>query len=185
MDDPQVYLEKISAFSRMLRLNGLSCGPQEVADACKILIEIGFENRELMCQSLCAIYAKSREEQLIFQKVFNSFFISEEAMRQQASEQAQRESEVDSARRESMEDLQLNGEPLNLSEEQRDTYASMPRQERQKLLDFLNRYKSTLCYYIMYINTSAGILRQELGGINYGKKQICRRLSRNRYSSHR
>ena len=143
MDDPQVYLEKISAFSRMLRLHGLSCGPQEVADACKILIEIGFEDRELMCQSLCAIYAKSREEQLIFQQVFNSFFISEEAMRQQAAEQAQREAEMDSVRQESMEDLQINGEPLNLSQEQRDTYASMPQQERQKLLDFLNRYKSS------------------------------------------
>ena len=48
MDDEQVYLEKISAFSRMLRLKGLSSGPQEAVDACRILLEIGFEDRMLV-----------------------------------------------------------------------------------------------------------------------------------------
>ena len=38
MDDPQVYLEKMSAFSRMLRLAGLPVSPKETADACDILI---------------------------------------------------------------------------------------------------------------------------------------------------
>ena len=143
MDDERVYLEKISAFSRMLRLKGLSCGPQEAADASRILIEIGFENRQLVKQALSTIYAKSREQQLIFDKVFDGFFISEEAMRQQAKEQAQREAEMDSVRRDSMDDLQVNGEPINLSEDQRNTYASMPQEERKKLLDFLDRYKTS------------------------------------------
>ena len=143
MDDERVYLEKISAFSRMLRLNGLSSGPQEAVDACKILLEIGFEDRALVRQALSTIYAKSRDEQLIFDHVFDSFFISEEAMRQQAKEQAQREAQMESVRHDSMQDLQVNGEPLNLSEEQRNTYASMPQEERKKLLDFLDRYKSS------------------------------------------
>ena len=77
MDDEQVYLEKISAFSRMLRLKGLSSSPQEAVDACRILLEIGFEDRQMVHQALRTIYAKSREEQLIFDKVFDSFFISE------------------------------------------------------------------------------------------------------------
>ena len=38
MDDQQVYLEKLSAFSRMLRLQGLNVSPQETADSCRILI---------------------------------------------------------------------------------------------------------------------------------------------------
>ena len=41
MAEPGVYLEKISAFSRMLRLEGLPVGPQETADACRLLTEIG------------------------------------------------------------------------------------------------------------------------------------------------
>ena len=143
MVDPQVYLEKLSAFSRMLRLEGLNASPQETGDACRILIELGFEDRTLVRKALCAIYAKSREEQLIFEKVFDGFFISEEAMRSQAKEQAQREAEMEAIRRESMEDLQINGQPMMLSQEQRNAYASMSQQERQKLLDFLERYKSS------------------------------------------
>ena len=141
MADPQVYLEKLSAFSRMLRHEGLSASPQETADACRILLEIGFENKQLVREALCSIYAKSREEQLIFQRTFDGFFISEEAMRQQAKEQMQREAEMDAIRRESMDDLQVNGQPMMLSEEQRNAYASMSAQDRQKLLDFLDRYK--------------------------------------------
>ena len=141
MDDPQVYLEKMSAFSRMLRLEGLSASPQETADACRILIEIGFSDRELVKEALCSIYAKSKEEQLIFRRVFDGFFISEEAMRKQAMEQAEREAQMESIRQESMDDLRINGQPMMLSEEQRNAYASMSQQERQKLLDFLERYK--------------------------------------------
>lgn len=143
MADPQVYLEKMSAFSRMLRLQGLLASPQETADACRVLIEIGFEDRQLVRQALSAIYAKSREEQLIFDRVFDGFFISEEAMRKQAAEQAQKEAEMEAIRKESMDDLQINGQPMMLSQEQRNAYASMPQQERQKLLDFLERYKTS------------------------------------------
>lgn len=141
MDDPQVYLEKLSAFSRMLRLQGLSASPQETADACRMLIETGFENRALVKQMLSAIYAKSREEQLIFDRVFDGFFISEEAMKQQAKAQAEQEAQMEAIRKESMDDLQVNGQPMMLSQEQRNAYASMSQQERQKLLDFLERYK--------------------------------------------
>ena len=38
MVDVGVYLEKLSAFSRMLRLEGLPVSPKETADACEILI---------------------------------------------------------------------------------------------------------------------------------------------------
>ena len=143
MDDPQVYLEKISAFSRMLRLKGLLTSSSETADACRILIEIGLEDKQSVKNALSAIYAKSREEQLIFEQVFDSFFISKEAMRKQAAEQAQKEAEMEAVYKDSMDDLQINGQPMALSQEQRSAYASMSQQERQKLLDFLDRYKTS------------------------------------------
>ena len=143
MDDPQVYLEKLSGFTRMLRLNGINATHQETADACSILIKLGFEDRETMRLALGAIYAKTREEQLIFQRVFDGYFISEEAMREQARQQAQREAEMDAARQEAHDQLNLNGQPLDLSDDQRNTYASMPQEERQKLLNFLDRYKTS------------------------------------------
>ena len=143
MDDPQVYLEKLSGFTRMLRQNGINATHQETADACSILLKLGFEDRDTVKLSLGAIYAKTREEQLIFNRVFDGYFISEEAMRAQAEQQAQKDAEMEAARQEAQDQLNLNGQPLDLSDDQRSTYASMPFEERQRLLSFLDRYKAS------------------------------------------
>ena len=143
MDDPGVYLEKLSAFSRMLRLAGLSVSPKETADAADILIVLGLSDREQVKTALRTVYAKSREEQLTFDRTFDSCFIYEEAMRQQAKEQAQREAEMEQARRDAEEKLKLNGQPLDLNREQLDTYAAMPEEAREKLRKFMDRYRSS------------------------------------------
>ena len=138
MDDPSVYLEKISAFSRMLRLEGLPVSPKETADAGQILIDLGLTDREQVKTALRTVYAKSREEQLSFDRVFDGFFISEEAMRRQAQQQMEKEAEMERARREAEEEL----ESVQLDESQLDTYAAMPEQEREKLRRFMDRYKN-------------------------------------------
>ena len=143
MDDHKVYLEKMSAFSRMLRAEGISVSHQETVDACRILILMGMEDRQQVKEALSAIYAKTREEQHIFSKVFDGFFVSEEVMRAQAEEFARQQAQMDAIRDQSREDLQVNGQPMMLSEEQRNTYASMAEEERQRLLDFLDKYKSS------------------------------------------
>ena len=143
MDDHKVYLEKMSAFSRMLRAEGISASHQETVDACRILILMGMADRQQVKEALSAIYAKTREEQHIFSKVFDGFFVSEEVMRAQAEEFARQQAQMDAIRDQSREDLQVNGQPMMLSEEQRNTYASMAEEERQRLLDFLDKYKSS------------------------------------------
>lgn len=139
MNDPAVYLEKLSAFSRMLRLEGLSVSPKETADAAQILSMLGFEDREQVKIALRTVFAKSREEQLTFDRVFDGFFISEEAMRAQAQKQMQREAEMEQARRQAEQEL----ETVNLSDEQLDTYAAMPDEARQKLRRFMERYRDS------------------------------------------
>ena len=139
MTDPAVYLEKLSYFSRMLRLKGLSVGPKETADAAQILTTLGFAEREQVKTALRTVYAKSREEQLTFDEVFDGFFISEDAMRAQAQRQMQREAEMEQARREAEQEL----DAVNLSEEQLDTYAAMPEDAREKLRKFMNRYRDS------------------------------------------
>ena len=143
MAEPEVYLEKLSAFSRMLRLEGLSISPKETEDASRLLIELGMEDRERVKTALRTVYAKSREEQLSFDKCFDSFFISEEKMRQQAKEQQQREQELAQHRKEAEEELQLNGKPMDLSRQQRETYAAMPEEVRQRLRNFMDKYRGT------------------------------------------
>ena len=128
MVEPDVYLEKLSSFSRMLRLQGLSVSPKETEDASRLLITLGMDDRNRVKTALRTVYAKSREEQLTFDRVFDGFFISEEKMRQQAKEQMEREKQMQQHRQEAEEELQLNGQPLDLDEQQRETYAAMPEE---------------------------------------------------------
>ena len=78
MADPTVYTRKISAFGRMLRLEGLTVSPQETADACQILVALGLEDRQQVKTALRTVFAKTREEQERFDRVFDGFFVSSE-----------------------------------------------------------------------------------------------------------
>ncbi len=139
MADPAVYLAKLSVFSRMLRLEGLNVSPKETADASAILSVLGFESREQVKTALRTIYAKSREEQLLFDQVFDGFFISEEAMRAQAEQTARMDIQAEQARQEIMENVQLR----ELNPDQMETYATMPEEARQKLQRFMEKYKES------------------------------------------
>ena len=136
MADPAVYSEKLSYFSRMLRREGLTVGPQETADACQILIHLGLEDRQAVKTALRTVFAKSREEQLTFDRVFDGFFISEEAMREQAKKQMEREQEQAAARQEAEQDLQ----GTSFSEEQKELYAAMSQEQRQRLRDIKKKF---------------------------------------------
>ena len=143
MAEPSVYLEKVSAFSRMLRLEGLTVGHRETADACQLITVLGLEDRELIKTALRTVFAKSREEQETFDRVFDGFFVSEETMRRQAKEHAQRDREMEIARQQAEDELLLNGQPMEFDDRQRDAYASIPAQERKKLKSFMDRYKES------------------------------------------
>ncbi len=136
MADSQVYLEKLSAFSRMLRLQGLAVSPQETADAARLLTQLGFSDKKLVKTALRTIFAKSREEQLAFDQVFDGFFLSEEAMRSQAKEQMEAEAQQQRIQQEAQENL-----PVDLSQDQWRTYAAMPESEREKLQKFMDKYR--------------------------------------------
>ena len=140
MDDNAVYAAKLSAFSRMLRLEGLNVSPKETADACQILSLIGFEDKAQVKAALSTIYAKSKEEQILFERVFDGFFISEEAMRAQAKENARMDIQAQQARQEVMENIQIK----ELTEDQMTTYATMPEEAREKLRQFMDKYKDSL-----------------------------------------
>ena len=137
MAEPGVYLEKLSAFSRMLQLQGLAVSPKETADASQILIALGFENREQVKTALRTIYAKSREQQLIFDRVFDGFFLSEEQMRKQAEEKAQQDQQI----QEHIEELKKSGHADGLTEEEQYAFGTMSPEERQRLQEFAEKYK--------------------------------------------
>jgi len=141
MADPQVYLEKISAFSRLLRMEGLPVSTREAEDACRVILSLGMEDRRQVKDALRTVFAKSREEQLSFDRIFDRFFVSEEEMWRRAEEQKQKQQELDAARQQAEEELQINGEPMELSREQKETYATMSDEARARLQRFMDTYK--------------------------------------------
>lgn len=143
MADPGVYLEKLSAFSRMLRLEGLSVSPKETADASWILITLGLEDRQQVKTALRTVYAKTREEQAAFDRVFDGFFISEEAMKEQAKRQMEKEREAARQQQQAQEELESFENTIALSDEQRSTYASMSREAKDRLKNFMDKYKAS------------------------------------------
>ena len=141
MAEQGVYLEKISNFSRLLRREGLIIGTRETEDACRVILNLGLEDRELAKTALRTVFAKSREEQLTFDRCFDNFFISEEMMKARAMQQLQEQQAFDRNRQAAEEELQFNGEPMNLTDEQRDTYAAMSGEARDRLRRFMDTYR--------------------------------------------
>ena len=139
MAEPTVYLEKLAAFSRMLRREGFPVSPKETADAAAILTHLGLADRQQVKTDLRTVYAKSREEQMTFDRVFDGFFNSEEAMKQQAQEFMQREQELAEAR--AAAEKELERVPMELSQDQKNAYAAMSERERQRLQNFMEKYR--------------------------------------------
>lgn len=144
MADTGVYLEKLSAFARILRMEGLSVSPRDTEDAAAILTRLGFEDRETVKTALMTVYAKSREEQLKFSSAFDGFFLSEEAIHAQARQRAEQERQRQEQMEQAGEELEQIGERVRLDERERQSYRELPQEPRQKLQDFLNRYKGNV-----------------------------------------
>ena len=140
----EVYLEKLSAFSRILRMEGLPVSPRETEDAAKILTRLGFADRQTVKTALRTVYAKSREEQGQFDRAFDGFFLSEEAIRAQAQERARQQQEQQAQREQAREELEDIRQRVRLDEQEQLSYQELPEQARQKLKDFLNRYKGNV-----------------------------------------
>lgn len=141
MDNYNVYLEKLSAFSRLLRLEGLTVGPGETADAARLLTEVGMADKALVQTALRTVFAKSREEQLVFDRVFGNFFVSEEIMRKRA-EEARKQAEEE-ARQRAQAERELERMPVELTDDQKTAYAAMAEKERQRLQNFAEKYRET------------------------------------------
>ena len=139
-----VYLEKIAEFSALLRREGLAVGLQETADACEILTMLDMSDRDGVRLALQAVYAKSREEQTVFQRCFDGFFVSveqREAIRRRQEAEAQ---ELARRRQEAGQEMEVNGQPMDLREDLQEVYVSMSEEKREQLRHVLEKMKGNL-----------------------------------------
>lgn len=139
-----VYLEKLAEFSSLLRQEGLSVGIQETVDAAQILSCLDLTDRETVRGALQAVYAKSREEQAVFRRAFDGFFVSveqREALRRRREAEAR---ELARRRAQAEQELQINGKPLDLREDLREVYVRMGEEKREELRQMLERSRGLL-----------------------------------------
>ncbi len=139
-----VYLEKLAEFSALLRQEGLPVGLQETADACEILSCLDLGDRETVRAALQAVYAKSREEQAAFQRAFDGFFVSAEkrdALRRRHAAEAEA---LARRRAEAEQELQVNGQPMDLREDLQEVYIRMGDRSREQLRQLLEKTKGNL-----------------------------------------
>ena len=141
MVDTSAYLERISAFSRVLRHEGLAIGLHETEDAVRVLLNMDLDDRDLVKAALRTVFASSREEQASFDRAFDNFFVSEQQIKKRIEEQLQQQEQVEQVRRQAQEALQVNGEEMHLSENQRETYCTMSEEARSRLRRFMETYK--------------------------------------------
>ena len=139
-----VYLEKLAEFSSLLRREGLAVGIQETADAGRILSCLDLTDRETACCALQAVYAKSREEQVVFRRAFDGFFVSleqREALRREHEAEAR---ELARRRAQAERELRVNGKPMELREDLREVYVRMDEEKREQLRQMLERTRGLL-----------------------------------------
>lgn len=139
-----VYLEKLAEFSALLRQEGLSVGIQETADAALILSCLDLTDRDTVRGVLQAVYAKGREEQAVFRRAFDGFFVSveqREALRRKHEAEAR---ELARRRAQAEQELRINGRPMDLREDLREVYVRMGEEKREQLRQLLERSQGLL-----------------------------------------
>lgn len=139
-----VYVEKLTEFSRLLRQNGLNAGPGETADALRLLEELELTDRDRVRDSLRAVYAKSRQEQHAFDKAFDGFFVSTEQREAYLAKHRAEAEEMARRRAQAEQDLQLNGQPMDLREDLREVYLQMGEDKREYLRQLLEKNRDNL-----------------------------------------
>jgi uncharacterized protein len=134
------YLEEnMSAFTGLLRQEGLPLGTTEMIDALSALEKIDLSSRSSFKLALQATLVKNRNDQAVFSRLFDLFFVPIEEHQQKAENIACRNKEYARQLEQANDELQFKGEVLQLSPRELDQYNSLPQEHRSRLHDFVRR----------------------------------------------
>lgn len=131
--------ENIALFGRLLRQEGLPVGAAEVIDALQALEKVDLTSRSAFKATLQATLVKSRRDQVVFDRLFDLFFVPLEQHRQQAGEQQLQQAEAAKKIEAANLELLFKGEALALSSEELKQYSSLSAEQRSRLQDFMQR----------------------------------------------
>ncbi|EEG77826.1 vWA domain-containing protein [Dethiobacter alkaliphilus] len=134
------YLEiNVVRFIHLLRHAGIRIGSGEVIDALQALTLMDLSDREAVRAALKATLVKRPGEQQVFDKAFDIFFAPPEMQQERQADYQQKQEYRQQMLDEATEDLSFQGTPMDISDQEKTVYASIPEQDREKLQDYINK----------------------------------------------
>ncbi len=126
-------------FAQLLRTVGLKVSPSEISDATEGLRLIGMDERDKVEAVLQATLVKDIKHIFAFKEAFRAYFASLEQKEAWQKEVVQKTTQWNEKMESTHLDLRFQGNELDVTEDQRAVYASLPEKEKQRLRDFLER----------------------------------------------
>jgi len=134
-------------FIQVLRHLGVRVSSAEAIDAINALKLVDFARRQEVKQALRSTLAKDVESQKLLEQAFDSYFVPREAKEERLEKRHQKEESRQENIRQAEEDLVFTNEgdslgeemqqPLDLTEEQKETYSNLPEGQKDKIKQFL------------------------------------------------
>lgn len=132
-------IHNLAEFIDLLRSCGIQTGISEFTDAVKALGQVSLLNRSQVKYAMSSCLAKGEEERKIFSEAFDRYFILPE---QRQSYIEQKTSEIQNKQNQVVEEaseLRFQEDPLELPPELMEVYSALTTEEKQNLLDFLDK----------------------------------------------
>lgn len=126
-------------FVQLLRTLGFKISPSEITDATEGLSLIGLADRDMVEGVLASTLVKNNQNIYAFKEAFRAFFAPPEQKGAWQEEAAQKTSQWNQQIENTYQELLFQDQELNISDEQRAVYASLPEKDKQRLRDFLEK----------------------------------------------
>ena len=128
------YLENsIVTFVQILRRAGMFVGTSELLDALNAAKYVNMAQKDEFFLALSSVLVKSPVDLPLFTAAFQSYFVPQDDRDAQLDGYREQLEEIEELK----DELVFKDEPLDLSEEDLDTYVAMPEAERDKIRQFV------------------------------------------------
>ena len=126
-------------FAQLLRTVGLKVSPSEISDATEGLTLIGLVDRDRVEAVLQATLVKDIQHIPAFKEAFRAYFATPEQIEAWQKDVEQKATQWDEKIESTRQDLRFQENELDITDEQRAVYASLPEKDKQRLRDFLEK----------------------------------------------
>jgi len=160
-------------FVQLLRTVGLKVSPSEISDATEGLSLIGLVDRDKVEAVLQATLVKDIQHILAFKEAFRAYFATPEQIEAWQKAVKQKATQWDEKIESTRQDLRFQENELDITDEQRAVYASLPEKDKQRLRDFLEKSSKGTRSGIPVDHSYQPMLERVLrGSLEYWRKKL-------------